>query len=855
MSQKTAGETIFASDYIDESDGSAGKIPFTKDNGKLDPSFMSDSLPWDITASYDENALASYLGAIYKSNINANVGKIPTASGSNINTGEAGVMEYQGGNANAYAFCFGNGGLKMYTVDITDKLIYEYDLSEAYNMATAVISANTVSTSAQDGNYMNSITISDDGLTLYTCGYNKYVFQYDLSTAWDLSTASYSGNSFYANTQLNSVIEDIQFKSDGLTMFLGGRNANKIFEYTLSTAWDLSTASYSSNESISLPSSFTSFKFKADGTKCLVGKSDDLYLYDLTTAWDITTMEDSKQVFTSTPNGSIYDIEFNADETKMFLFDVYFPIYSFTLESAFQISSLSDGGEIDINGQEANVEGVFFKPDGLKMYIVGRSNDTVYGYTLSTAWDLSTASYTGEQLSVSAQETSPYGLFFSDDGTKMYVLGTGSDTVYQYTLSTAWDVTSGSYSGKAKSVSSESTTPIAFAMSDDGTKLYVVQSGGTIYQYTLSTAWDMSTATYDSDSKVITNCYGLSFKSDGLKVMVEISSQKFELWELSTAWDITTATKVSEADHTGFTNATGGIYMHPDGDVVYIADDSLNDIVGIELATAWTLSSPDSDFKSFLISSQEANSRAVFFKSDGTKFYIVGTSSDRVYAYDLSTAWDVTTATYNSENFYVGSQTSSPYSVRFSDDGLIMIVGQSNTSYQYDLSTAWDVSTAVYSSKSYDWTTPSENTGSCYTVDFSKDGKKAYVMGTSLEYIFEYNLGTPWDLEYVTYSKLLNIASIMTSTCKGITWTSDGLNALILDNVTLRQFRASKPFDISSLAYTGITIDISAYDSGNYQPFIKPDGTAIYFVGSTNDKVVEVRFENPLTGYWTKITN
>ena len=79
------------------------------------------------------------------------------------------------------------------------------------------------------------------------------------------------------------------------------------------------------------------------------------------------------------------------------------------------------------------------------MYIVGMTNDNVFQYTLGTAWDLSTASYASLCVSVGAQETTPRALAFSSDGTKMYVGGNINDTIYQYTLGTAWNVSTATY--------------------------------------------------------------------------------------------------------------------------------------------------------------------------------------------------------------------------------------------------------------------------------------------------------------------------------------------------------------------------------------------------------------------------
>ena len=69
------------------------------------------------------------------------------------------------------------------------------------------------------------------------------------------------------------------------------------------------------------------------------------------------------------------------------------------------------------------------------MFVLGNSTDTVYLYNLSTAFDVSTASYSSTSFSVNSQNSGPNGLVFNNDGTKMYMGGSGgsADTVYQYT--------------------------------------------------------------------------------------------------------------------------------------------------------------------------------------------------------------------------------------------------------------------------------------------------------------------------------------------------------------------------------------------------------------------------------------
>ena len=137
--------------------------------------------------------------------------------------------------------------------------------------------------------------------------------------------------------------------------------------------------------------------------------------------------------------------------------------------------------------EENNPNGLAFSSDGTKAYVIGTSNDTIYQYTLSTAWDISTGSYASKSLSVNAQEAIPHSLAFSSDGTKAYIVGPLTDRILQYTLSTAWDISTGSYASKSLSVVAEESSPNGLAFSSDGTKAYIVGNNSyTIYQYTLA---------------------------------------------------------------------------------------------------------------------------------------------------------------------------------------------------------------------------------------------------------------------------------------------------------------------------------------------------------------------------------
>ena len=257
---------------------------------------------------------------------------------------------------------------------------------------------------------------------------------------------------------------------------------------------------------------------------------------------------------------------------------------------------------------------------------------------VSGSWDISTGIYQQEQFSISTQESSPQGIAFKTDGTKMYIIGTTGDDVNEYDLSTAWDVTTASYSQNF-SVSAQESVPVGIFFKPDGTKFYVLGStGDDVNEYNLSTSWDVSSALYSQN--------------------FSIASQE---------------------------NSPGDLFFKPDGSKMYVVGNTGDKVYEYNLSTAWDISTA-SFLQDFSVSAQEIAPNGVFFKPDGSKMYVIGNSGDDVNEYDLSTAWDISTASY-SQNFSVAAQTGSPRSIFFKPEGDRMYVLGSDLQYvsQYKL--------------------------------------------------------------------------------------------------------------------------------------------------------------------------
>lgn len=193
-------------------------------------------------------------------------------------------------------------------------------------------------------------------------------------------------------------------------------------------------------------------------------------------------------------------VALSTDGTKLYVCD-YAPdkIHQFTLSIPFDISTgTPDSVSLDVTTQDGSPRAIAFKPDGTKLYVLGDSGNDVIQYGLSVAWDIDSAVYDDVEKDISDTGWSLRSIVFSPDGSAFYV--TEEDNrVHQWDMSPAWDIATATNPSKSLDISTETTLPRGLFFNDNGTKVYVI--GGTvIYQYGLSVAWDISTGSYDDES-------------------------------------------------------------------------------------------------------------------------------------------------------------------------------------------------------------------------------------------------------------------------------------------------------------------------------------------------------------------
>ena len=242
------------------------------------------------------------------------------------------------------------------------------------------------------------------------------------------------------------------FKPDG-TRFYGmctaGTPSDSLFEWKVPTAWDVSSiveTDYTSSTDTDWDSIYPcGISFKPDGLSCYVLvegnlNANKIYQHTLTTAWNIDTRISSSSfgLVGNTTSATCINLNFNSSGTKAYIIeDVNEKIIECDLSTAWEISTLSYGQALDVSSEIQLPRSLTFTDSGTKMYVMGSDlNSPIiywkYLYTLSTAYDISTASATSYE--VIPNTGSPVAIQYKTDLTKFYLLRLTTEYLEQYTV-------------------------------------------------------------------------------------------------------------------------------------------------------------------------------------------------------------------------------------------------------------------------------------------------------------------------------------------------------------------------------------------------------------------------------------
>jgi len=257
------------------------------------------------------------------------------------------------------------------------------------------------------------------------------------------------------------------------------------------------------------------------------------------------------------------------------------------------------------------------------------------GFISATAWNLSDATFEND-ISFSAYDGHPAGMSLNPDGTKLYLTGFDNEMLFEFDLSIPGNISSFTY---LRNVSLGETYPAGLFFKPDGTKFYIANSKD-IKEYNLSDAWNISSAIlFQTKIPTIkrTNLESIFFKPDGTKMYTAFrqNEQLINEYDLSDAWNISSETFLRNYTNSDSSGVDTGISFSPDGTKMFTVETANDKIIGYTLSNAWNVSSA-TNISSFCVGDYETTPQDIFFKTDGSKFYVSGYGSDSVVEYTIS---------------------------------------------------------------------------------------------------------------------------------------------------------------------------------------------------------------------------
>ncbi|MCK5535378.1 MAG: DUF4815 domain-containing protein, partial [Bacteroidales bacterium] len=288
-----------------------------------------------------------------------------------------------------------------------------------------------------------------------------------------------------------------------------------------------------------------------------------------------------------------------------------------------------EGADIDIlYNSEPYIPSRIFEPksmhmntDGTKMFVLNTSVNAIYEFDLTSNYNISTAVFNHKKYDMSRYESHGKDFQFSNDGNKMFVIGKNNTEMHQFDLDAPFDVSKAKYKSKVKlhDLNPVINKAVNFQFGNNGSSLYVldenpddVNEDGVYKQYSLGNNFDVDTISVNNTGK-------------HLKV------------------------KKDEADK----------------------DDQ--EVAG--------------DFRPAQMK----------FNHDGREMFLLGTHSKNIQKFTLSSPYDISTSNFNTFSYSTSNTHSveninEPTGMSFDNDGIYLtVVGSDNSiSYQKELTVAWD---------------------------------------------------------------------------------------------------------------------------------------------------------------------
>ena len=223
-------------------------------------------------------------------NANSVIVRAPTVYTSPYITAKANTAQLYAATS-LYNLQLNNTGDKLYYSRSSS--IMTFEMSTPYDIRTMTYYGIKDISAQEVGN--KALAFSANGNFMYVGGEGNTIYQYALTESWNVNTATVVANAnvrFLSGNLLSSVYSTA-ISNNGTRLYVTDQNSQVIYQFGLSTPWYVNSASYLVPSPTTGLSGIDGFQFTSNGTilyTVATSSTRSIRMYTMTEPWDVNTM-------------------------------------------------------------------------------------------------------------------------------------------------------------------------------------------------------------------------------------------------------------------------------------------------------------------------------------------------------------------------------------------------------------------------------------------------------------------------------------------------------------------------------------------------------------------------------------
>ena len=662
-------------------------------------------------------------------------------------------------------FDWSNNGDNLFVLSNSFDRIYQYPVSINYDVTSVTNTPITFDTYKYQGTDLSDIKLSNNGERMYILDRgNKKVRQYNLSVPYDVSSSKFVESSHQADE-----FSSVGFvKSDGTGNY--SLQNNIVYQWDLNTAYNISSSTYNPTGSASVPSynsSYISNGYITTGGGFPFYNSNPGYRGFWQTIWEhvapqrgLCFSNDGKYLYTAS-GISI----FNGEIERRSLSTPWNITTAVQDQRILHEIGVATASNYERNYKDNELSAIRISNDGTKFFILDKNTASVYQYNLPAPYSINSLSPTIKPVPKGAYDggydyvyplsqipnprsSDPYvsinfinGLEFNESGSRMYV--SNGAAIYEYNLVIPFSLENVQYIGTRDTsdlIPGKPTTLSGGSGGGSNTTTYttsdniVVTSSEPTYPNTAYNIQFMFNNTPSGQYWLTNggNSGSLTFNFTGSDIEFISHFIIYPRARDDTFSNITSIQRSSNGINwtTVFGNQNLSIGNTGYG-VGYTYDLSTNEKyirINLQRSGNWGLSLNEIQVFGGPTKSNDSISKR------NEKFYVH--IPNTVYEFNIDSSLQTLSIPYNTKSFGIDRDLS-PTSIDMNDSGTRMYIGgsASDNIHQYELSDPYEIYSASYI-KSFD--TPSDITN-LQAISVQENSEKMFGVNTN-GFVYEFDM-------------------------------------------------------------------------------------------------------------------